>query len=189
MATTGSPKTYYILYGFAEGKLHSRTLEHGLQERGLIKASQLADADVIIGHSGGCLLASNANSVFIDPTGWPEKSFFSKFIDKLVKDMKARKREKATVKFLLKLLSNLWYILIHPMYNLRMVRPYRRVNKPSFTSALACTIIRNEDDSWCTPEIASIYPNSKVYTLPGEHDDCWSNPEPYVEIIQKVANG
>lgn len=189
MTATNSAKSYYILYGLAEGKFHSRKLENKLRELGWAGASTPEKADVVIGHSGGCLLTSSSNSVLINPTGWPGRPFSAKFLDKLVKDAKARKQEGNISEFNLKLLYNLWYLVKQLPYNLKMLGPYWLANKSSFVSGVNCTIIRNENDSWCTPALASRYPNGHIYTLPGEHDDCWSNPGPYLEIIQRIANG
>jgi hypothetical protein len=44
-------------------------------------------------------------------------------------------------------------------------------------------IIRNAEDVFCTPSIASDVKN-RVVLLPGHHDDCWYDPNPYVELVK-----
>ena len=49
--------------------------------------------------------------------------------------------------------------------------------------------IRNHDDTFCTPELSILPFAEKIRTveLPGQHDDLWINPGPYVDIVQSYA--
>ncbi len=49
-------------------------------------------------------------------------------------------------------------------------------------------LIRNDNDAWCTPTIDDIpVTQLQVVRLPGQHDDCWHNPEPYVRLLTEMA--
>jgi len=50
-------------------------------------------------------------------------------------------------------------------------------------------IIRNQHDAYCSPEVFDIAFNGPrtFITFPGQHDDCWDNPKPYVDLLQSLA--
>jgi len=49
-------------------------------------------------------------------------------------------------------------------------------------------LIRNSNDKFCSPKIkqaVSKMPDVRFYELPGEHDDYYTNPRPYIALIPK----
>lgn len=47
-------------------------------------------------------------------------------------------------------------------------------------------LIRNQHDVYTTPAVAWKAGSSNItcISMPGEHDDCWYNPEPYIKLFQ-----
>lgn len=68
-------------------------------------------------------------------------------------------------------------------YNFRMLRGRKAGN---FWKIRRLTLVRNEEDSFCTPDIANIpfTHRPRFVPIPDQHDDCWLHPERYLDVIQ-----
>ena len=56
-------------------------------------------------------------------------------------------------------------------------------------TATATVVIRNRDDTFCTPDLQALPFKEKIsfLELPGQHDDCWINPKPYADVVQSYV--
>ena len=48
-------------------------------------------------------------------------------------------------------------------------------------------VVRNSNDPWITPKLnklARLNPHMRIVQLPGDHDDIWLNPKPYIDLLQ-----
>jgi len=177
-----------VIYGIAEGRHVGVNFEKLLKQAGYSLQDDPKVAEIIIAHSGGCYLIpenNRANCVLlIDMPFWPRKSLFSSFVQKFFRDLK----------FSFKFRYKRWYIyktfwnLLYGLNIFRGVRMYRgkKQNKPWGIKVPKLIVVRNENDTFCMPDLDQlpfVY-KPQLVDLPGEHDDCWVNPERYLELIK-----
>jgi len=180
-----------ILDGFAEGKWHSKKLRSALITAGYALESDVSKADIIIAHSGGCFYVPEATQgqkvILVGPPYWPGKSPLKSMLEKVYFDMKYRTSERNYVYFIQKTFWNIVYLLadipraVSISKAVRLKKLVKQFNKSS------CTVVRNQDDAWCTPHIQTELNNESAtfHELPGEHDDCWIHPDKYIEILNQ----
>lgn len=181
MVSIQLPKTYHVFYAWAEGKWQGKAMEAALKKAGFVEAP-CSDATVLIAHSVGCYLITpsekNKVIIIIDPPYWPGKSITLRLLKKVWHD-----HENSSILYWFeKIFWNTVYIVTKPSINVRSFRAVH-VPDPFATISERATIVRNERDFFCTPELAELVKN-RVVSLPGLHDDCWHNPAPYVALIQ-----
>ncbi len=185
-------KTVAVIEGFAGGPYLSRTLRRDLVGAGFELIKNKAEANVIIAHSGGCYdlpPASNAQLfMLINPPYWPNKSIVSRWIRKEGADTKRVRRDYG-FRYLLKL--KVWegiYIFLKPSYALLALRDMSLTGLLDHIRERKIILIRNHMDYFCTPAIKeelTSYKNVKYVELPGEHDDYYTNPKPYIDLLLK----
>lgn len=145
------------------------------------------EADIIIAHSGGCFLVPNdlpaQQVIMIGLTHWPGKSIVRALIEKNWADFRLHRRARNIRTWLHKFSWNLLYFWNMP-HNVAMLRGRRRGD---FWQAKHVALIRNKEDSFCTPDIKSLpfVHAPKFVELPGQHDDIWLHSERYTNIIKK----
>lgn len=191
MANTFSTKTKQntvcILYGLAEGPRIGAALTAKLIESGFTITQSAHSADYILAHSGGCFLVPADNKakviLLIGLPYWPPKNTLTTMQQKNVFEFKYRRTHKELRTWTKRLFWNSVYLL-----NFRALQKMvaGRANKAYFDVANAI-LVRNKYDFGCTPDIASIpFKQQPEYVqLPGMHDDCWDNPEPYITLLSK----
>lgn len=186
-------QTFHIIPGFSEGRWHMRQLVEELEAAGFEQTPLANDADIVITHSGGCYLLPTKTRdqiiVLIGPAYWPGKPLVLGLVQKLRGDFNNFSKQ-GKVSYWLK--KNFWNFLYIWRDLLRAGTMSLRVWRHNFNEVLTenpIVIIRNQNDSWCSPNIGDYLDKSKKYSfhsLPGEHDDCWYNPTPYVQIIKQL---
>lgn len=182
-------KSVAIIYGFAEGKWQGRLMRLALAEVGYRLENNPTLADVIIAHSGGCLILPNSKKqqeiILIDPPYWPGRPMLKSLFSQLLSDPTWRKQNGQLGYWLQKLLWNTYYIFRHPIRNLKMYVPSHKVRLFEILPQQEITIVRNQGDPWCSPETKSRAAKNNIpfYELPGTHDDCWLNPEKYIKVV------
>lgn len=183
MATPQLPKTFHIFYAWAEGPWHGQALAAALIEAGFIEAP-LAQATVLIAHSVGSYLVpiseTNRVIVLIGPPYWPGRSVVRRLLRKVWCDFRLHRATPLT--WVRKMTWATVYIATKPAMS---VKAWRAVHRPSPFSAVPprAVVVRNQEDVFITPQLASFITN-QVVVLPGQHDDCWHTSEPYVKLIQ-----
>jgi hypothetical protein len=174
-------KTFYIFYAWAEGPWHGKNLYNALKVAGFTEAPS-ADATILIAHSVGSYLVKPSNNnkitLLIGPPYWPGKPTIFRLIQKVWHD-----RDGLSLSFWIeKIIWNTIYILTKPTMNIKAWRSLRLANPLSHVGQDAI-VIRNENDFFCSPDLKKLI-KRKVISLPGQHDDCWINPGPYIKLLQ-----
>jgi hypothetical protein len=183
METKHLSKTFHIFYAWAEGPWHGMQLVEAMKRAGFTEAP-IDEATVLIAHSAGSYLVrpleNNKIVLVIDPPYWPGRSLALRIFRKVWQDLKLRRG--TPLYSLKKMFWTDWAILTKPKMT---VKAYRATHTKNELEAIpnGALVIRNDDDVFCTPEIAKVIKN-KLITLPGLHDDCWHNPKPYVKLLE-----
>jgi hypothetical protein len=185
MAATGSSKRVAIAYGFSEGRLTASHLRAALLQAGY-ELSSMAQADIIISHSGGFLVLPRKTTaqtlVLIGACTW-DKPVILSLAQKLVYEFKHRKQHGGTLRWLARLGRNCMYACNIP-FSVRMIWRYQLRKKPSGYQRLIA--VRNQHDPYSAASILLWPEISAFISVPGGgHDDVWLNPEPYVEILRR----
>jgi len=180
-------KTACILYGFCEGPQVSKRFCAGLEKLGYRVIADPSQADLIIGHSGGCfLLPEHIRAQRILQIGivhWPGRSVLGSLLRKLAADIKNHHREGALQFWVHKTFWNFVYFW-RPLHVSRMLQGRKR--GLHWRYGALTTVVRPELDVFCTPELQKLpFAHAPRFVrLPGQHDDCWRNPTPYLKLLQ-----
>jgi hypothetical protein len=184
-------KTVAIVPGWSEGPWQSRKFRQLLKGSGFKVTKNVRDADIILAHSAGCFwIPINIRAALIllvGPNYWPGRSYFMAAVLNTVGGLKHHRANGSVIWWATKLLHNTWYILSRPLTTLRLFKHVTEENLP-FDGARKILLIRNQRDSFCHPDIQELLPKTKGYKFlefEGDHEDCWLNPQPYVDLIQK----
>lgn len=175
-----------IVYGWGEGPGHSKKIRNALSQAGYEVVRDLGDADIVIAHSGGGFLlheALNAKLILlVNLPWWPGKHPLLSLGGKLKYEFIHRKNG-----WKRKNIMHVYYTLFKSRYLYKMWNAWRKSALPSLDTP-TFVYVRNELDTFAHPEdflVLSQRMNWKIETLPGSHDDLWSNPGPYIKIMKK----
>ena len=183
-----------IKQGWAGGKWHTRQFEAAVAAAGF-SVTDVVHADVIIAHSIACYDLKQKSPamyyILIDPPYWPGKSIIGRFIEKRRQDTHTLVKKYGWKYFLLKIFWGLVYICARPGYTKLAFENAGRLDFLSELKDRKVLIIRNQQDYVCSPEIhipLATYPHVFFRTVPGEHDDYYTNPQPYIDLIPKTLD-
>lgn len=173
-----------LIYGYAEGPRIAKSFIEYLEAHGhqLVEDSK---AEVIIAHSGGAYLIPDNNlATKVVLVGVPYYDNHWSFIKKLSKRVA---EEGVSLAALQKFALNNWYVYSQPKRSYRM---YRRVIDGSFhgVDGKRVMLVRNNKDLFgaiSQDEQQAHKSGWLVQGLPGTHDDLWTNPEPYIKLLEK----
>lgn len=174
--------TVCILPGFSEGQHTVKVLSQTLQVRGFRMLNKPEHADIILAHSGGCfLIPSNSQAqlvVLIGVPYWPNKRLARAIIEKLRISWQLTSQATWLRKFGLHAL----YVWNVP-HNFAMWQGRR--GGAVWKLTVPVLLIRNQQDTYCTADIASLpfTSNPDSLQLPGDHDACWDHPKQYANIV------
>lgn len=183
-----------IRYGVVCGPAHGKRFRAELQKAGYKYVKRLEEADIIVAHSAGCFWLPEAPTkqrlLMIDPPYWPGRSIGERAWRRLRTSVQFRKYGYS---FFYWLEHYLWYFF----YSVKDAPRTWRIIKtaPKYDLALKvknqrAILVRNDDDDWLSPDLDSlriINPHLIIKKLPGEHEDCWHNPKPYVKLLQLLV--
>ena len=176
-----------ILYGFCEGSQTGKRFEASARQAGFEIVKDARTADVIVAHSGGCYLVPEKNSatkiLLVGPSCWPGKPLPMAFLQKFYRDFKAHSQDDALRFWCHKTLWNSVYVW-NVWANWRMLLAMKLFMYRQFDPATA-VIVRNANDTFVTPNVANLpfASNIQIVNLPGEHDDLWTYPEKYINLM------
>ncbi len=179
--------TVCILYGFAEGEKVSKRFRTILASRGYQIIKDPSKADIIIGHSGGCfLLPEKIRAKHIIQIGivhWPGRGVADSMLRKLISDLKHHHKTGAIGFWARKTFWNAVYIWKIPSM-IRMLIGRKRGYH--WRHGDITTVVRPQMDSFCTPnfDLMPFVGKPHFIEIPGQHDDCWRQPEDYISIVQ-----
>jgi hypothetical protein len=175
--------------GWAGGRWHTRDFEAALKQAGYNVSSEF-DANVIIAHSVACydlkLKSPATYFILIDPPYWPKKHIAIRFFEKTRQDITSLKRAYGWRYVAKKIFWGLFYVAARPQYT---VLALKRSDDLTFLEALKgknVRVVRNSQDSICSADIKvalAAYPDFNYYELPGQHDDYYINPKPYIDLL------
>ena len=182
-------RTVCVLYGLNEGQAMGRKFADACVHAGFNLVRDPAAADIIFAHSGGCLLVPADNQarliVMAGLPYWPGRPWLVCLATKVRREFRLYRRQHRLRQWARKWTYHLHYAL-NLKAGLRMAANLGP-DKP-WNSAQQQVILRNRHDAICSPHILDL-PSGGPRTfisLPGEHDDCWDNPGPYINLLQSL---
>ncbi len=185
-------KTVAIMYGFTEGQWHGKHFRRLLRERGYKVIKNASEANVVIAHSAGCFylpeLAKQQQLILIDPPYWPEKSLSSRSRNMITQMALAVRPGNQPFYHVHKTAHNLAYLARHARTNREMLQMAPNFNLEAVILHCNTTLVHNSNDPWLTPYLGGLKQiNSKlrIMHIPGDHDDLWLHPEPYIKLINR----
>lgn len=180
-----------IRYGFTEGTWHGKKFRRMLRERGHQIVQEERLADIVIAHSGGCFdmppLKESAILMFINPPYWPERPLRRRASDMTRQLARAIRPGNQPFYHTHKTARNLGYLVRHARTNHEMMRRAITFNLADEINHMPTILVRNSNDPWLTPDLDGLqqrYPQLRIARLPGDHDDCWLHPEPYIHLLE-----
>jgi hypothetical protein len=175
-----------IIYGFCEGPRLATPMLDALRKAGHSIVRDPYAADIVFAHSGGCFLVPSdlpaRQVVMVGLVHWPGRSIIDALIRKNINDFEHHRRDRKAGRWLQKFSWNLVYFWNVP-HNVAMLRTR---GKGDFWHAKHLTLVRNKEDTFCTPDLASLpfTHQPRFVELPDQHDDIWLHPERYAAVIQ-----
>lgn len=181
-----SKSTIFICYGFCEGPHIGELFVRVLTNAGFQMVRDPHKADILVAHSGGCLIAPKSTrlrlSVYIGTPYRPVKSLPGMLYAKNKQEYAKSRQDGTTRQWWRKFHWNCFYFW-NMRRNLAMqLALSRELEAP--TGQLLC--IRNQNDQCCATTIwqAPTLQRTSFISLTGEHDDLWMHPESYAAIIK-----
>lgn len=181
-----------IMEGWAGGKWHTKAFTAALQASGYA-VTDILHAEVIIAHSIACysLPTKTPANIFmlIDPPYWPAKSIISRFLEKPRQHNHVQGQTQGWKNLIKKVFWGIVYIVAKPSYTILALKSSGQIDFLNNLSDKNVLIIRNQQDYFCSPDIQvaiTTYPNVRYIVIPGEHDDYYSNPRPYIDLLPKA---
>jgi hypothetical protein len=189
-----SKKSVFLIYGFAEGNWHGKKFKQELIKAGFEIADHVDDADIIVAHSGGCFYLPEAKpgqlTVLIGPPYWPGKSVVTSMTQKIWSDAVYCLRDGHVAYWLQKTFWNGVYTLASIKRVIQIALNAQRHNFYLALNQREVIIIRANNDCLLTPNYkTSLHKHAQFqsYDLPGQHDDCWLDPTPYVKVLKSYV--
>jgi hypothetical protein len=185
-------KTVAFLYGALEGPAHGKRFQQALTQAGYAVTPDPSSADIVVAHSGGCMLVPldkpGQTTLLINPTYWPGNVPRKQAARKSMQDCRQYGTRNA-LRQLQHHLWNVWYLLTDWRHSRELLRAAKRFDFPNDIAIPAgrVIVVRNEHDPWLTDNLGALqqaHPNIQLVHLPGNHDDCWYNPQIYVNLLQ-----
>jgi hypothetical protein len=178
-----------IKEGWAGGKWFTRPLRQQLAAAGYA-VTDVRHADAIIAHSSACYdltIKSPATLyILIGPPYWPGKSIFSRVFAKKRADNHAVRLNHGWKYWLSKNIHEIIYVFAKPSYTVTALRNNGSLDFLGELQTKSVYLIRNQDDYFCSADIQTAlaaYPNVTYVSMPGEHDDYYTNPQPYIDLL------
>jgi hypothetical protein len=183
-------KTVAFVYGWSEGAWQSKKFRKLLKTEGYQTIKDPVQANIVVAHSAGCyLVPKNLTATKIILIGlpfWPGRSLTSSAFLNTVDGLRGHRAGGNFNWWLNKLLHNLWYVLTRPQSSYFIFTRLSAGNLPQSDRNRQVLLIRNQKDTFCHQSILQLLPETKSYRFieqPGDHEDCWLNPQPYVKLL------
>jgi hypothetical protein len=184
-------KTVAIIYGWTGGSWSTRQFRGELQKAGFKVISNREKANIIIAHSAGCYRVPNKASaqliLLIGVAYWPEKRLRSRVLNRFINGLKEN-RDRGVLYIFHRFMWQLFYAIIRPGDIVISLRNHKSLNFLEKLKQKKIIIVRNSSDEYSSPEIGTRlaeYSNIKLVELPGFHDDYYTNPKPYIDLLLK----
>jgi hypothetical protein len=181
-------KTIAVIEGFSGGPILTKNFRQALVGAGLKIVHDVRKADIIFAHSAACYgVPLNIRAelvVLVGPPYWPGQSIGARLI-RTYKALKEHDLEKfGRSYYFKKKCAGLLYAVIRPKLLWWGITKNRSLGFLSLP-AKNMLIVRNTEDTYCSPQIKDMLKDQAKYVeLPGVHDDYITNPGPYIKLIQ-----
>lgn len=176
-----------ILYGLFEGPALGKKMIAACTNRGHDIVTDANSADVIIAHSGGWLFLPNnitdKKIVIINASHKSEIPLSKRFYWRTRYDLKHVILSKLFFTWLHEFIIKLWYAITQTSHWLKMRQLFAVKDITPIINSKGTIVIQSADLSWYdknTMQYASRFINFNF----GDHDDCWRNPAPYLDITE-----
>jgi hypothetical protein len=180
-----------VMEGWAGGPRLSRRFLDAVRAAGY-NLTDTAHADVIIAHSTACYLIPNKTPakllILIDPPYWPGKSIVSRVLAKKRSDSQSVRQAGGWKPWLAKTGWEAMYVLTKPGYTTAALKHNGSLDFLSGLKHISTYVVRNEKDDFCSADIQVAlngHSHVRYVPLPGEHDDYYVNPQPYIALLPK----
>lgn len=185
-------KTIALIHGWAGGGRHTNLFAKSLENSGLKVIKNTHDADCIFAHSTGCYMLPPDNKakliVLHGPPYWPGKSLRSRLFDHKGDDIGKLVKNFGIAHVLRRFWWETVYIIIHPQTTHVALKHHKKLDFLDNLKKQRVLLVRNKEDAFCSPDIKEVvksYKNVKYAELPDGHDDYYTNPKPYIDLILK----
>ncbi len=179
-----------IVCGWAEGPWQTKPMRRLLAEKGYEVVKDPEKADIIIAHSAGCYAELDRYQakqiLLIGPPMWPGRTLPGSTARKLKDDLYTTYSGRCW-SWLNKILHNWWYTLTTPKASYEAFRLMPK-KLPHAKPGQRIVLIRNRLDTFCHPKVAEFIAKDRGYKykqMNGGHDDCWTRPQRYVDLLIK----
>lgn len=179
-----------MFYGFAEGPKIAKRFHRAMRKAGGVSVEDPSQADIIICHSAGAYdcptLENKPHILLIGPPYWPSKTLLTRLFHNVSDDFMTSIKQKQLAYWGYKTCWNIIYAVLHPVRNVRAAQHSQTNSFYGRFDDTRITILRNDNDAWLMPDVRQQLKhltNISWQTLPGEHDNCWYEPVPYVDLI------
>ena len=177
----------FLYHGFCEGPYISQHFVQSLISAGFQTVEDPEQADILIGHSGGCFQIPTTSHarlvVYVGYPWWPGRSLINALYRKNRREHAVSRRKGTTRQWWKKFLWNSIYFW-NMSRNFSMWQAMKRGPEALRYSRVLC--IRNKDDDCCTSAIWKV-PELKqcaFLSARGEHDHLWVHPDVYAVMIK-----
>ena len=178
-----------IKEGWAGGEYFTRQFRQALNGAGFT-LTDVKHADAIIAHSTACYDLSEQTPatiyILIDPPYWPGKSILGRAISKKRTGTSTVSRNQGWKQMIKETFWEGIYIASKPGYTSVALKKNAGLDFLGRLGRKSIYLIRNQDDEFCSPDIQTAlaaYPNVTFVPMPGEHDDYYTNHQPYINLL------
>ncbi|MDB5169843.1 MAG: hypothetical protein JWN82_239 [Candidatus Saccharibacteria bacterium] len=184
-----------IQYGVVTGPWVGKKFRRALTAAGYRHVEDIAEADIIITHSAGCfwLPPSDQPLLLINPLYWPGKTIRQRVKDRARSHRHYRQNGYPLGYWLGRTWWGVYYGIVDYRRTRKIMNYAEQFDLPQAIAAIAgrrVVIVRNDKDDWLTPDLDSLRaanPKLSIISVPGDHDNCWYNPEPYIAAIRSLV--
>lgn len=188
------PKTTVIVQpGLFSGPPQTRRFRQLLRKAGYDIARDASKADIIIGHSAGCFDLPSAPThqklMLIDPPYWPGKTVRQRARARMRSNFRFRSYGYSTRWWLVRNLWGAYYALFDVRRTRDIMTKVEAYDLDQIISNHQAILVHNTDDDWLTPDLDDLerrHAGLNVVHLPGDHEDCLHNPQPYVALLERL---
>jgi len=188
-------QSVYIIPGWSEGAGQTRKLAACLINNGFTQSKKVEDADILITHSAGCYFAAEAGKaklvMLINPSyGLGGAGAGLGQVNDTLFGAPRQIRQWGFINWLQMRSWNAYYLLSQPHRSLKILK-YIKSDPVSLPGAEKIIFLDNDSDRDHTSAVEKVraaHKNVVYIPHPGLHEDCWINPQPYVDLLHKEYN-
>ncbi len=183
-------KTVALVYGWAEGPWEAKKFINELNLHEFQLSKDVHTADILVAHSLGCYLIPPecvAKTIVLNGTPlWPHRTYLGSLTRKLKREFYYHKNSDDLKWWFSKFIHNIYYTISRPIVSWHAITKNQIENIPSNAKVL---IVHNQNDSFSETSAMKTLAKENSYKFigfGGLHDDIWTNPKPYVDLLKRL---